>query len=153
MPRYEYKVLPAPKRGLKAKGIKAGDERYAMALTETINTEAQQGWEYFRAESLPVTEKPGILSRPVTREQHLLVFRRERAATNVQPETTISGADPTAFPTTTSPLRRDRPVVVTENAAVPLRRDPPEDLRREHADGGPVFSRNSRPEPVDGDTE
>jgi hypothetical protein len=44
MVHYEYKVVPAPKRGEKAKGLRAAEDRYALALTNALNAQAALGW-------------------------------------------------------------------------------------------------------------
>lgn len=50
----EYKVIPAPRRGEKARGAKTTEDRFALALTELLNAMAAEGWDYLRAETLPV---------------------------------------------------------------------------------------------------
>lgn len=37
MPRYEYKVVPAPTKGLKGKGVKGPEARFSHALQELMN--------------------------------------------------------------------------------------------------------------------
>lgn len=78
MQRFEYRVIPAPKKGKRAKGVKGPEARFAHALTETMNELAAEGWEYLRADTLPVEERSGIASKHTT-FQTLLVFRRARA--------------------------------------------------------------------------
>ncbi|MEO0938433.1 MAG: DUF4177 domain-containing protein [Pseudomonadota bacterium] len=78
MMRYEYKVIPAATRGLKEKGIKGAEARFAFAVQTQINAEAAEGWEYQRAEMLPSQERAGLTST-TTEWRHLLVFRREIA--------------------------------------------------------------------------
>lgn len=75
MQRYEYRVIAAPTRGLKAKGIKTAEARFSHALEEAMNTMAAQGWEYQRAETLPSTERAGLTST-TTKWRNVLVFRR-----------------------------------------------------------------------------
>jgi hypothetical protein len=53
MPRYEYKVVPAPSKGLKGKGVRGAEARFSSAVQELINGIAGYGWEYQRAEMLP----------------------------------------------------------------------------------------------------
>jgi hypothetical protein len=79
MPRYEYKVIPAPRRGEKARGVKTTEERFALALTGVMNTLGAEGWDYVRADTLPVDERSGLTGTK-TSFQNLLVFRREIAA-------------------------------------------------------------------------
>lgn len=75
MDRYEYKVIPAPSKGLKAKGIKSPEDRFAYALETAMNELGIEGWEYWRAECLPATERAGLTSSK-TVERHMFVFRR-----------------------------------------------------------------------------
>ena len=76
MQHYEYKVLAAPRRAKRAKGAKTPAERFAVMLSELMNTEARDGWEYVRADTLPAEEKKGMLSNPTEVYQTVLVFRR-----------------------------------------------------------------------------
>ncbi len=78
MTRYEYKVLPAPFRGVKAKGAKTTEARFAHALMEVMNELGQDGWEYQRTDTLPCEERVGLTGR-ATRFQNMLVFRRALA--------------------------------------------------------------------------
>ncbi|WP_375267451.1 DUF4177 domain-containing protein [Planktotalea sp.] len=75
MIRYEYKVIPAPTRGRKGKGIKGADDRFAYALEQLINDMAASGWEYQRADTLPSEERSGLTSK-TTVFRNVLVFRR-----------------------------------------------------------------------------
>ncbi|MDB6453148.1 DUF4177 domain-containing protein [Falsirhodobacter sp. 20TX0035] len=75
MTRFEYQVVPAPSKGEKARGVRNGTERFALALAAVMNRMGREGWEYVRAESLPAEEKSGLF-RSATTLQHVLVFRR-----------------------------------------------------------------------------
>ncbi|WP_439141180.1 DUF4177 domain-containing protein [Planktotalea sp.] len=75
MIRYEYKVIPAPARGLKGKGVKGADGRFANALEQVMNDMAASGWEYQRADTLPSEERSGLTSK-TTVFRNVLVFRR-----------------------------------------------------------------------------
>ena len=77
MQTYEYRVVPAPKRSKRKKGVKGAAGRFAAVLMETMNEQAAEGWEYLRSDSLPVEEKPGLLKSRVETYQTVLVFRRE----------------------------------------------------------------------------
>jgi len=77
MPRYEYKVVPAPTKGLKAKGVKGAEGRFAHAVQELMNGLSGYGWEYLRAETLPCVERSG-LTGSTTEWRNMLVFRRLR---------------------------------------------------------------------------
>ena len=72
---YEYWVVPAPRKGEKARGLKTGEERFALALTNAINAMAAQGWEYQRADALPCDERSGLTGTKTT-FHNVLVFRR-----------------------------------------------------------------------------
>ena len=74
---YEYKVVPAPVRGVKAKGVKTPEERFAHALEAAMNELAADGWEYLRADTLPCEQRDGLMSK-TTVFQNLLIFRRSK---------------------------------------------------------------------------
>jgi hypothetical protein len=74
---YEYKVVPAPLRGLKAKGVKTAEDRFALALETAMNDLARDGWEYLRADTLPSEQREGLMSK-TTVYQNMLVFRRAK---------------------------------------------------------------------------
>ena len=75
MPRYEYKVVPAPKKPGKIKGIKGTDNKFAAELAGLMNTYGAEGWEYQRTDTLPCEERQGLTGRTTT-FQNMLVFRR-----------------------------------------------------------------------------
>jgi len=79
MSGFEYKVVPAPERGLKAKGIKGTPARFAHALETVMNEMGAEGWEYQRTDTLPVQERQGLRGTS-TSFQNMLVFRRPLAA-------------------------------------------------------------------------
>ena len=91
---YEYKVVPAPVRGLKAKGIKTAEDRFANALQSAMNDMAAEGWEYLRADTLPCEKREGLMSK-TTVYQNMLVFRRAKAA--------VVSAAPAPRPAATTP--------------------------------------------------
>jgi len=78
MQRFEYKVVPAPRRGHKGKGLKGAEARFAYAFETVINDAAAEGWEYLRTDTLPAEERSGIASKQ-TIYQNMLVFRRQVA--------------------------------------------------------------------------
>jgi hypothetical protein len=79
MTGYEYKVIPAPTKGVKAKGVRTAEARFSYALEGLMNEMGAEGWEFQRAETLPGVERSGLTgSQTVWR--HVLVFRRPRAA-------------------------------------------------------------------------
>ena len=77
---YEYKVVPAPQKGVKAKGVKTPEARFALCIEQAINDLAAEGWEYQRSDVLPSQERVGLTGSE-TNWRTLLVFRRaaERA--------------------------------------------------------------------------
>ncbi len=75
MQHYEYKVVPAPLKGEKAKGAKTTPERFAVALMNVMNALGAEGWDYVRADTLPCEERAGFTGTKTT-FQHMLVFRR-----------------------------------------------------------------------------
>ncbi|SDW17996.1 protein of unknown function [Ruegeria halocynthiae] len=79
MQRYEYKVVPAPQKGTKAKGVKTPEGRFATSIEQLLNQMGQDGWEYQRAELLPSEERSG-LTGSTTNWRNVLVFRRALAA-------------------------------------------------------------------------
>ena len=100
---YEYKVVPAPTRGLKAKGIKTAEDRFANALETAMNELAADGWEYQRTDTLPAEQREGLMSK-TTVFQNMLVFRR--------PVTKAAGA---SAPAAAEPL----PLVATTERSEP----------------------------------
>ncbi len=75
MPTYEYKVIPAPEKAAKVKGLK-GPALFAHALETAMNELGADGWQYLRADTLPHEERAGIASKS-TSYRNLLVFQRE----------------------------------------------------------------------------
>lgn len=76
---YEYRVIPAPTKGTKAKGAKTAEDRFALTLQEAMNAMAADGWEFQRAETLPSEERTGLTGRK-TVYHNVLVFRRNSQA-------------------------------------------------------------------------
>lgn len=93
MTRYEYKVVPAPKRGDKTRGVKGTEDRFALALTNLMNTLGAEGWEYLRADTLPCEERHGLAGRTTVTTQNMLIFRRTTVA-----QTPAASPEATAVP-------------------------------------------------------
>jgi Domain of unknown function (DUF4177) len=72
---YEYKVVPAPRRGEKTRAAKTTEDRFAYAVQSLMNGLAEEGWEYVRADTLPCDERSGLTGTK-TSFHNLLVFRR-----------------------------------------------------------------------------
>jgi len=73
---HEYKVVPAPSRAVRVKGLKTTGDRFAHQLTEVLNLQAGEGWEYLRTETLPCDERKGLTGTRST-TQVMMIFRRE----------------------------------------------------------------------------
>tara|TARA_R110002111_G_scaffold242518_1_gene304486 strand:- start:334 stop:702 length:369 start_codon:yes stop_codon:yes gene_type:complete len=112
MSQFEYKVVPAPKKGIKAKGLKTTQDRFANALETAMNALGADGWDYQRCDTLPAEERSGLTGR-VTTFQNMLVFRREI------PQMAETKAAPEQIAATIAPVA-DTPVV----SAKPLDTDP-----------------------------
>lgn len=93
MPKYEYKVVPAPAKGKKAKGVRGVEARFAFALEDLMNQMGAQGWEYQRAETLPSEERHGLTTVSTT-YRNVLVFRRPSQDTAEIPEPQLLPAPP-----------------------------------------------------------
>ncbi|WP_296640053.1 DUF4177 domain-containing protein [Roseinatronobacter sp.] len=79
MESYEYLVVPAPRKGAKAKGLKSPADRYAHQMTLLLNDLAAEGWEYWRADTLASEERKGLMGTTSVSHE-LLIFRRLSAA-------------------------------------------------------------------------
>lgn len=136
--RYEYKVVPAPARGIKAKGVKAPEARFALGVEQILNEMSAQGWEYQRADLLPSEERAG-LTGTATNWRNLLVFRRAVAAAEE------AGTAEEAAPVAALPARREPSVAVpvappAEDAPPPSfapRRRPPRLTAEAEEEDGP----------------
>jgi hypothetical protein len=131
MTHYDYKVVPAPKRARKVKGIRAPDELFALTLTEAINEVARQGWEYVRAEHLQAEASRGWLRSASQGEQTVLVFRREReslgprlAAVRAEPEAPVPPDAPAPLPAAEPPTPPAERAVLDRMQSSFRRREP-----------------------------
>ncbi|MFN3641416.1 MAG: DUF4177 domain-containing protein [Gemmobacter sp.] len=102
MQRYEYKAIPAPRKGEKSKDARTTPDRFALALTQVMNAMGRDGWEYLRADTLPCEERVGLTGRQTT-FQNVLVFRRAIDA-DVAP-----GAAPTPVVHAPAPVAEPQP--------------------------------------------
>lgn len=80
MDHFDYKAVPAPRRSKKAKGVREPAELFAMTLTDAINEQSREGWEYVRAETLPAETPRGFFRRAAEEDVTMLIFRRARAS-------------------------------------------------------------------------
>jgi len=76
MAYFQYKVIPAPRRGPKVTGVKTPEARFALGLEDTLNEMSREGWCYLRSDILPSEERQGLASTHVV-YRSVLVFRRE----------------------------------------------------------------------------
>ncbi len=109
MTRYEYKVVPAPRKGTKTKDAKAADAKLAVSVEEIMNEMGNQGWYYLRSDTLPIEERSGLTGKTTT-FQHLLVFVRERADQEQEAPVaapTITAPAPVIEPTVESPVAEE----------------------------------------------
>ncbi|MEP2716626.1 DUF4177 domain-containing protein [Pseudophaeobacter sp.] len=119
MQAFEYKVVPAPHKGTKAKGVKTPESRFANSIEITLNEMAAEGWEYQRAELLPSDERSG-LTGSTTNWRNVLIFRRalpkELSPTEVVQleENTTVNFDPAPLP-----QHEAEPVPLTATAGDP----------------------------------
>ncbi|MDM7930477.1 DUF4177 domain-containing protein [Tabrizicola sp.] len=119
MQRFEYKVIPAPKRGEKARGVKTTEDRFALALTTLMNELGADGWDYVRADALPCEERSGLTGTKTT-FQNVLVFRRAfgTAAADERPQMRLLLQDPSAAQAA-APAPRLGPAETPLTAAAP----------------------------------
>ncbi|MCC7320829.1 MAG: hypothetical protein IT542_07615 [Rubellimicrobium sp.] len=75
MQRFEYRIIPAPRRGPRGRGLRSAEDRFAAALEAVMNAQGAEGWDYIRSDTLPLEERQGLTGR-TTSWQVLLVFRR-----------------------------------------------------------------------------
>ncbi len=100
--RYEYKVVPAPAKGQKAKGVKSAEGRFALAIEQLLNDLGADGWEYQRADLLPSEERAG-LTGSTTNWRNVLIFRRALEAEHVSEIAPAAAAPPLAAPVVDAP--------------------------------------------------
>lgn len=128
MTAYEYKVVPAPSRGRKARGVKGADGRFANALEIVMNEMAEDGWEFQRTETLPSEERAGLTSTTTT-YRNIMVFRRPRGdvVAAFHPRVLDTGAQvrlPPPQPPAPEPAPVPQPTAVSAAAALPDDDDP-----------------------------
>lgn len=114
MPRFEYKVIPAPVKAMRAKGVKGTDNRFAHALMTLMNELGAEGWEYQRTDTLPCEERSGLTGKTTT-FRNMLVFRR-----NLEAELDV--AAPVIVPAETP--SEDTPVADTVPEPIAAQRTP-----------------------------
>ncbi len=73
---FEYKVVPAPVRAVRVKGLKTTAERFAHTLAESINAESAGGWQFVRCETMPC-ETRSAFGATKQSQQVVMIFTRE----------------------------------------------------------------------------
>jgi hypothetical protein len=124
MTTYDYRTVPAPRVGLRARGVRSPEARFALAVEAEMNRMSADGWEYVRSDTLPSDEKQGLFGGRVTVFRTLLVFRRARPEeVEVEPERAapIEASVPRA-----PPLVAPLPVATPMAPLPPLVAAPPE---------------------------
>jgi len=117
---YDYKVIPAPARAQKLKGLKTTPERFAHLLSETLNQWAAEGWEFLRAETLPCDERKGLTGWRTT-TQSVLVLRRPRRAEDPARQSAFPAPSLRAEPAAPTPsLRAEREAPVLRAPVPPI---------------------------------
>lgn len=122
----EYKLIPAPARADKARGVKPGAARLALTVEAVMNDMAREGWSYLRSDLLPSEERQGLSTRKTTKYHTFLVFQRpvtEEALAPEPPLTTTAPApvmdaepEPEPIPET-GPEAEDTPLPEAEAAS------------------------------------
>ncbi|MBL4627177.1 MAG: DUF4177 domain-containing protein [Roseicyclus sp.] len=102
MTRTEYKVVPAPEKARKVRGLK-GPALFAHAVEGLMNDLAQDGWTYVRTDTLPQEERSGLTNK-VTTYRNLLVF--QRVVSEGEPESAPNPA-PVSAPVAARPTIAD----------------------------------------------
>lgn len=107
---YEYRAVPAPRKGVAGKETKGGPAKFANAVSILMNEMGAEGWEYLRADTLPCEERQGLTGKTV-KYHSMLVFRRPADAKGL-----AARVEPKLLP----PAPQDAPSAVEE--AVDLER-------------------------------
>lgn len=122
MQAFEYKVVPAPAKGTKAKGVKTPEARFANSIEILLNEMAAEGWEFQRAELLPSEERSGLTGSS-TNWRNVMVFRRA-LATEQPAQASSAGRKEPAAPSAAFP--RSEPQTPRLTAAAGDPEAPPE---------------------------
>ncbi len=104
---HEYKVVPAPQRAQKVKGLKTTEQRFANTLAEAINAEAAGGWQFLRTETLPCEER-GTLGSMRTTTVTVMIFARELGQVRPKAATALAAVQEREGQTRTEPVLRPR---------------------------------------------
>ena len=70
----KYKAVAGPKNI----NVSKGDTQAAFDLfADIINKEISGGWTYHSMETITITEAPGCLQQPISKNHYMLIFERE----------------------------------------------------------------------------
>lgn len=116
MQQFEFKVIPAPRRAEKARGLKTTADRFAQTLAQVMNDLARDGWEYLRADTLPCEERTGLTGKS-TSFQTMLIFRRAVRSKGAE---SLSGAPPVVQASPEAPAPKLGSALAHEGAAPSL---------------------------------
>ena len=75
MKKFEYKLVPTPRRSRRFSGLKPGGDSYAHTVEQDINYLAMEGWEFMRTEMM-VKKTTGVSFFKSARPTEYMVFRR-----------------------------------------------------------------------------
>ena len=99
---YEYKIVGAPEKGKRKRGMRRRSDRVAAAFADIIKSEAVDGWEYLRTDLLPIIEGAGWFRRGREVNRAVMVFRRMRDRAKAE-STAIQRRAPSVVPPATPP--------------------------------------------------
>lgn len=125
MTQFEYKVVPAPLRSKRIKGVRGNEARFAHTLGELMNTLGTEGWQYLRADILPSEERKGLFRRH-TVMRNMLVFRRPLTTEATIAETTAPKAAIPSDPAPAPLSAPSTPDAIAKAAAASLSAETPE---------------------------
>lgn len=106
---YEYKVIPAPGR-VKTSGEDTARPEFSHLVEASLNEVGSDGWEYFRAEAMPLAGRNGT-----TKWRNILIFRRPTKTEEIAPAPQKNRAMPMLVLT--------NPVTEGANLAQPVPKD------------------------------
>ena len=136
MPLYEYKVIPAPRKGERVRGVRSAEARFARTLQEVMNEQADEGWEYQRSDTLPCEQRKWMFGR-TTVEQTMLIFRRVVEVEAELGDMTENEADqPEAETVHDSPAPGIEPLVLETRIDLPTLGGVSRKMREEPASAG-----------------
>lgn len=92
----EYKVVPAPEKARKIRGLK-GPALFARAMEDLMNEMGAEGWSYLRTDTLPQEERSGLTNKTTT-YRNLLIFQRIVAENASEQPAPVAATEPEQAP-------------------------------------------------------